>query len=98
MLRIDQTHKESRTARLQVRVSSNQKDFFRRAAKLSGRTLSQLIIDSVQAAAAKIVREHEVACLSREEQVAFVSALLTLSEPAPRLQKAVQSYRQKAGL
>ena len=36
--------------------------------------------------------------LSREEQVAFVSALLTLSERGARLKKAVQSYRQKAGL
>jgi len=57
-----------------------------------------LVIDSTQEAATKIVQEHEIIRLSREEQVAFVTALLTPSEPGPRLQKAVQSYRQKAGL
>lgn len=60
--------------------------------------MSELVIDSTQEAAAKIVREHEVIRLSREEQVAFVSALLSPSEPGARLKKAVKNYRQKTGL
>ncbi len=98
MLNTPETNDRTRNARLEARVSSDQKDFFQRAATLTGRTLSELVIDSTQEAAAKIVQEHEVIRLSREEQVAFVSALLTPSEPGARLEKAVQSYRQKAGL
>ena len=98
MLNTPETHDKTRNARLEARVSSDQKDFFQRAATLTGRTLSELVIDSTQEAAAKIVREHEVVRLSREEQVAFVSALLAPSKPGARLKKAVQSYRQKAGL
>ena len=98
MLHTPETHEKPRNARLEARVSSGQKDFFQRAANLTGRTLSELVIDSTQEAAAKIVQEHEVIRLSREEQMAFVSALLMPSEPGPRLQKAVRSYRQKAGL
>jgi len=98
MLNTRETHDKSRNARLEARVSSDQKDFFQRAATLTGRTLSELVIDSTQEAAAKIVQEHEVIRLSRQEQIAFVSALLTPSEPGARLKKAVQSYRQKAGL
>ena len=98
MLHIPETHDKPRNARLEARVSSDQKDFFQRAASLTGRTLSELVIDSTQEAATKIVQEHEVIRLSREEQVTFVTALLTPSEPGPRLQKAVQSYRQRAGL
>ncbi len=98
MLNTPETHDKPRSARLEARVSSDQKDFFQRAATLTGRTLSELVIDSTQEAAAKIVQEHEVIRLSREEQVAFVSALLAPSEPRTRLKKAVQSYRQKAGL
>ncbi len=98
MLNTPETSDKTRNARLEARVSSDQKDFFQRAATLTGRTLSELVIDSTQEAAAKIVREHEVVRLSREEQVAFVSALLAPSEPGARLKKAVQSYRQKAGL
>lgn len=98
MLHIPETQDKPRNARLEARVSSEQKDLFQRAANLTGRTLSELVIDSTQEAAAKIVQAHEVIRLSREEQVAFVTALLTPSEPGPRLQQAVQSYRQKAGL
>jgi uncharacterized protein (DUF1778 family) len=98
MLNTPETSEKSRNARLETRISSDQKDLFQRAASLTGRTLSELVIDSTQEAATKIVREHEVIRLSREEQVAFVSALLTPSEPGARLQRAVQGYRQKAGL
>lgn len=98
MLNTPETHDKPRNARLEARVSSDQKDFFQRAATLTGRTLSELVIDSTQEAAAKIVREHEVIRLSRHEQVAFVSALLMPSEPGARLKQAVQSYRQKAGM
>ena len=95
MLNTPEKHDKPRNARLEARVSSDQKDFFQRAASLTGRTLSELVIDSTQEAAAKIVQEHEVIRLSREEQVAFVSALLAPSEPGARIDKAVRSYRQK---
>jgi uncharacterized protein (DUF1778 family) len=42
--------------------------------------------------------DTEIIRLSREKQVAFVSALLSAAEPGERLQKAVRGYRQKAGL
>lgn len=98
MLNTSEPHDKSRNARLEARVSSDQKDFFQHAATLTGRTLSELVIDSTQEAAAKIVQEHEVIRLSREEQIAFVTTLLTPSEPGERLKKAAQRYRQKAGL
>jgi uncharacterized protein (DUF1778 family) len=98
MLNTPKTQDKTRNARLEARVSSDQKDFFQRAATLTGRTLSELVIDSTQEAAAKIVKEHEVIRLSREEQVAFVNALLTPAEPGARIKRAVQNYRQKAGL
>ena len=98
MLNTPEPHDKPRNARLEARVSSDQKDFFQRAALLTGRTLSELVIDSTQEAAAKIVQEHEIVRLSREEQIAFVSALLTPSEPGTRLKKAARRYRQKAEL
>lgn len=97
MLNTPEAHDKPRNARLEARVSSDQKDFFQRAATLTGRTLSELVIDSTQEAADRIVREHEVIRLSREEQIAFVSALLTPSKPGARLKKAARRYRQKAG-
>lgn len=98
MLNTPETPDKPRNARLEARVSSEQKNLFQRAASLSGRTLSEFVIDSTQEAAARIVQEHEVIHLSREEQIAFVSALLAPSEPGTRLKKAIQSYRRKAEL
>ena len=98
MLNTPEANDKPRNARLEARVSSDQKDFFQRAATLTGRSLSELVIDSTQEAAEKIVQEHELVRLSREEQVAFVSALLSPVEPGARLKKAVLRYRRKAGL
>jgi len=98
MLKTPETQEKSRNARLEARVSSGQKDFFQRAATLTGRTLSELVIDSTQEAAAKILQEHEVIRLSREEQIAFVNALLNPAESGVRIKRAVQNYRRKAGL
>lgn len=98
MLNTSETSEKTRNARLEARVSGDQKNLFQRAATLSGRTLSEFVIDSTQEAAARIVQEHEIIRLSREEQVAFVSALLTPSEPGARLRRAVEGYRQKTGI
>lgn len=98
MLSTVETSEKARNARLEARVSSEQKNLFQRAAALSGRTLSEFVIDSTQRAATRIVQEHELIRLSREEQLAFVSALLNPPEPGARLRKAVESYRQKTGL
>ncbi|MDR0276131.1 MAG: DUF1778 domain-containing protein [Burkholderiaceae bacterium] len=93
-----QYQEKPRNTRLEARVSSGQKDFFQHAAALTGRTLSELVIDSTQETAMKIVQEHEIIHLSRQEQIAFVSALLAPAKPGARLRKAVRAYRQKAGL
>lgn len=64
----------------------------------SGRTRNELVGNSTLEADACIGQEHEIIRLSREEQMAFVNALLNPSDPGVRLQKAVQNYRRKAEL
>lgn len=54
MLDPRETQDKLRNARLEVRVPSDQKELFQRAAALTGRTLSELVIDSTQEAAAKL--------------------------------------------
>jgi uncharacterized protein (DUF1778 family) len=88
----------TRNARLEARVPSDQKALFQRAAALAGQTLSEFVIDSTQEAAAKIIQEHELIRLSREEQISFVTALLNPPEAGARLRQAIESYRQKSGL
>ena len=63
-------------ARLEARISVEQKTVLQRAATLSGRTLSEFVVASAQDAASRVIQEHETIRLSRAEQIAFVSALL----------------------
>lgn len=84
-----------RSARLEARLSSDQKALLQRAATLSGRTLSEFVIASAQEAARRVLAEHESLRLSREEQSAFVQALLDPVEPNARLRRAAKAYRQR---
>jgi len=66
----------SRSTRLEARISPVQKALFQQAAALTGRTLSDLVVESTQDAATKIIQDHTIIRLSQEDQAAFVQALL----------------------
>ena len=86
----------TRGARLEVRVSAAQKSLLQHAAALSGRTLSEFVA-SAQDAARQVIAEHESIRLSREEQSAFVQALLQPPEPNARLKRAAKAYLRRGG-
>jgi uncharacterized protein (DUF1778 family) len=87
----------TRGARLEVRVSVAQKGLLQRAAALSGCTLSDFVVASAQDAARLVITEHESIRLSREEQLAFVEALLQPPEPNARVKRAAMAYRSTGG-
>lgn len=89
--------KISRDARLEARMSATQKRLLQRAATLSGRTLSDFVVVSALDAARRVITEHESIRLSREEQLAFVQALLNPTESNERLKRAAKAYRQRTG-
>lgn len=87
-----------RAARLEARITADQKAVLVRAAALAGRTLSEFVVASAQEAAAKVIQEHETIHLSRADQIAFVSALLDPPAPDERLRQAAANYRRQMGL
>ena len=89
---------KSRGARLEARISVEQKTVLQRAATLSGRTLSEFVVASAQDAATRVIQEHETIRLSRAEQIAFVSALLKPPAANARLRQAAAAYRKQMGL
>ena len=89
---------KSRSARLEARISVEQKTVLQRAATLSGRTLSEFVVASAQDAATRVIQEHETIRLSRVEQIAFVSALLKPPASNARLRRAAAAYRKQMGL
>lgn len=88
----------SRGARLEARISLEQKALLQRAAVLSGRSLSEFVVASAQEAASRVIQEHETIRLNRSEQVAFVTALLNPPAPGKRLRQAAAAYRKQMGL
>lgn len=84
----------SRTGRLEARISNQQKRLFQRAAELQGGTLTEFVISTLQAAATKVIQKHEMMTLAEKDRDIFVSALLSPSTPKGRLKKAVSRYEK----
>jgi uncharacterized protein (DUF1778 family) len=89
---------KSRGARLEARISVEQKAVLQQAAALLGHTLSEFVIASAQEAAKRVIQEHQTVLLSRAEQIAFVSTLLDPPPPNERLREAAAAYREQMGL
>lgn len=86
-----------KTARLEARITEEQKELFSKAATLLGRSLSDFVVTCVHETATRTIREHEVMTLSAREREVFVSALLNPPEPGARLRKAARRYKQYGG-
>ena len=84
----------TKTARLETRVTAEQKTLFQRAADLTGRSLTDFILSSAQEVATRTVREHDVLIVSGRDRDLFVSALLQPPAPSRRLRQAASRYKQ----
>jgi uncharacterized protein (DUF1778 family) len=83
--------------RLEARITAEQKELFQRAADLSGRSLTDFVVASVQEAAQEVVRRHDVIVLSPRDSLRFVDALLDPPEPNERLRAAARRHRAFTG-
>lgn len=92
-----ETFQPARTARLEARVTDEQKNLLQRAAALTGRSLSDFVVTAVQEAAMRTIHDYELLRLTAEERTAFVKTLLNPPAPGERLKKAVKAYKQKTG-
>lgn len=86
-------HSFGKTARLEARITEEQKSLFQKAAEMTGRSLTDFVVACVQETASRMLREQEVMTLSVRDREVFVSALLDAPALAPRLRKAVQRYK-----
>ena len=81
-----------RTERLEARITRSQKKLFRRAADLQGRSLSDLVVQTVTEAATDVVRTHELIVLTPEESKKFVEVLMNPPGPNERLRAAWRKH------
>ena len=79
-------------ARIEARVSPEQKELFERAAAIEGVTLTDFAISTMHRAATAVVQEHTTIELSVRNQRAFVEALMNPPEPNEALREAAKAY------
>lgn len=87
-----------RSERLETRITADQKRLVERAAAIQGRSVTDFVLSSVQAAAEKAIDDHQRITLSIRDAEAFVDALLNPPEPNDHLLESVRRYRQATGV
>ena len=85
----------ARAERLEARITPGQKRLLQRAADLEGRSLTDFVVSSAQAAAKNVIEEHQVLRLSARDSERFVNALLNPPKPNENLLRAARRYKQK---
>lgn len=89
------TGKPVRCEHIEARISKEQKQLLLRTASLEGRSLSNFVIGSAREAARQTVRNNELLILGRQDQKAFVAALLDDRPPGEHLRDAAQHYLER---
>ncbi|HSW93510.1 MAG TPA: DUF1778 domain-containing protein [Gammaproteobacteria bacterium] len=82
------------TERLETRISSDKKNLLKSAAELSGRTLTDFVVDSACKAAVQIIQEYRQLHLSLADRDVFIQALLNPPDPSANLLKAAKKYKK----
>jgi uncharacterized protein (DUF1778 family) len=83
--------------RFDARLDEDQKTLIQRAADLEGRTMTDFVLHSAEAAAERTIQERVMLILSVRETEAFVNAVLNPAEPGPVLRAAAQAYKSSLG-
>lgn len=92
----DRTERQpaERRERLEARVTPELKALLQRAAVLEGRTVTDFLVSSVQAAALETTHRHEVITLTVRDHAIFIEALLNPPEPNEQLRQAARYHRE----
>lgn len=84
----------SEIERFEARISADKKSVLKNAADLSGRTLTDFVINSAYEAAIRVIQEHQQLHLSTNDRDVFIQALLNPPAPSDSLVKAVRKYKK----
>lgn len=92
------TRTKPRFARLEARISPDQKKLLVKAAALEGRSLTDFVVGSAVQEAKRIVHENEIIVLTERDREVFVAELLNPTPPNKALIKAMKAHEAKRGL
>jgi len=85
---------QTRTARLEARITPEALAVVKRAAEIQGRSVSDFVVAAAQEAAHRTIEETQIIRLSVEDQRAFAEAVLNPPPLAPAMERAIDRYRR----
>jgi uncharacterized protein (DUF1778 family) len=85
---------QTRTARLEARISPEMLNVVKRAAEIQGRSVSDFVVAAAQEAAQRTIEDTTIIRLSIEDQRAMMDAILNPPEPSEALRKAADAHRR----
>jgi uncharacterized protein (DUF1778 family) len=83
--------------RFDARLNREQKLLIQRAADLEGRTVTDFVLHSAEAAAQKTLKERAMLILTARETERFVDAILHPADPGTVLLRAARQYKSQTG-
>jgi uncharacterized protein (DUF1778 family) len=83
--------------RFDARLNEEQKMLIQKAADLEGRSMTDFVLRSAQAAAERTLQDRAMLILSARETESFVDAVLNPAEPGPTLRAAARLYKKNIG-
>ena len=86
-----------RTDRLDMRLTTEQKELLERAAAISGQPLTGFALSHLLDRAQAILERYQKTVLSRRDQEAFLGILADDSAPAPALKEAFRKHKGRRG-
>jgi uncharacterized protein (DUF1778 family) len=81
-------------ARLEARITEQQKAMIERAAAYEGRSVTDFVVHALAQVAKTVVHDHEVLRLNPAQSRAFVQRLLKPSKPNRALRAAAKKHRR----
>jgi len=85
----------AKTYRFDARLNEDQKLLIQRAADLEGRTMTDFVLHSAEAAAERTIANRAMLVLTARETEAFADAILNPAGPGSALRRAAREYREK---
>src|SRR5712664_2120519 len=88
---------KAKAYRFDARLNEEQKILIQKAADLQGRTMTDFVLHSAEAAAERTIEERAMLILSARETEAFVDAIMHPAQPGPVLRAAARHYKKTLG-
>jgi len=82
-------------ARLEARITQEQKQLLQEAARITGVSLTNFVIHTLVEAAKRTIEQQETMELSKRDRLFFIETLLNPPSPSTKLIDSAQKYKQR---